>query len=446
MADKRKTPPVPEARRKRVPPTIDLSATEVTPPPAGKASGPRDPQPVREPPPDSPPPRSPEREPPPPVEEPPPAQDEPAEKKASEPPRRGGNAFGALAAGLAGGALVALAAGALWYANAPGPARDNGEQLAALQKQIQDLQSRPAPTAPPVDTRAVDALAQRVARMESTLTNLPKGDTAMTERLAAAENAMKALGVALTALNQRSDDAASNAARAREQAEAAERTVTQLRGSVQEAAKDASAAVAPAQLDALQQRLAALEQAAKSAREEIGKTATADVATRLALSASALRNVVTSGAPFAAELAQAKALGASDAQLAPLTPFAAGGVPSAPTLAQELRAALPAMMQASGAQASPGGFLDKLQANAGRLVRVQPVDAPPGDDASAVLARIEIAAARADIAAALADLNKLPESTRAPAQGFMQKARGRQAALAAANALAADTARALGSK
>lgn len=444
MADKRKTPPVPEARRKRVPPTIDLSASEVTPPPAGEPSGPRDPQPVREPPPDSPPPRSPEREPPPPVEEPPPAQDDPTEKKASEPPRRSG--FAALAAGAAGGAVVALVAGALWYVAAPGPARDNGEQIATLQKQVQDLQSRPAPTAPPVDTRAVDALAQRVARMESALTNLPKGDTAMAERLAAAENAMKALGVALTALNQRSDDAASNAARAREQAEAAERTVTQLRGSVQEAAKDASAAVAPAQLEALQQRLAALEQSAKSAREEIGKTATADVATRLALSASALRNVVTSGAPFAAELAQAKALGASDAQLAPLAPFAAGGVPSAPMLAQELRAALPAMMQASGAQAPPGGFLEKLQANAGRLVRVQPVDAPPGDDASAVLARIEVAAARADIAAALADLAKLSEAARAPAQGFIQKARGRQAALAAANALAADTARALGSK
>ena len=104
------------------------------------------------------------------------------------------------------------------------------------------------------------------------------------------------------------------------------------------------------------------------------------------------------------------------------------------------------MAKLAGAQAPSGGFLERLQANATRLVKVTPVDAPPGDDASAVLARLEVEAAHADIAGALADLAKLPEATRAPAQGFIAKARAREAALAAARDLAADTSRALGSR
>ena len=162
------------------------------------------------------------------------------------------------------------------------------------------------------------------------------------------------------------------------------------------------------------------------------------------MSAAALRDAVTSGAPFAAELAQAKSFSADDKILAPLAPFATAGVPTAPVLAQELRALLPAMLKISGAQAPESGFLERLQANAGRLVRIRPVDAPPGDDASAVLARIEIDAAKADIAAALADLGKLADVTRAPAQGWIERAKARQAALAAARQYAADTARALG--
>ena len=77
-------------------------------------------------------------------------------------------------------------------------------------------------------------------------------------------------------------------------------------------------------------------------------------------------------------------------------------------------------------------------------MHIRPLDAPPGDDPSAVLARLEIDAAKADIAAALGDLGKLAEATRAPARAWMEKAKARQAALAAARQYAADTARALG--
>jgi hypothetical protein len=414
MADKRTTPETPAGaqpdapqdaatgprRKKRAAPTIDLTATEMPSPPHEAAPPPRsDPPPA-------------------------PAQEPPAEARSGGP-----ISLATLAAGVAGAATVALVLAALWLAGLL-PVRtvtstDTGAQVS-------------------VDTKAIDALNLRVSKIEGTISKLPAGDAGVAERLAAADSAMKSLGIALTALNRRSDDTAATASQARERADAAAKAVTDLRASVQDAAKNSSAGISPAELDALQKRMAALEQSAKSARDDIAKASSADIAARLALSAAALRDAVASGAPFAAELAQAKSLGADDKTLAALAPFATAGVPTAPALAQELRALLPAMLKISGAQAPQGGFLERLQANAGRLVRIRPVDAPPGDDASAVLARLEIDAAKADIAAALADLGKLADVTRAPAQGWIERAKARQAALAAARQYAADTARALG--
>ncbi|MFI4961029.1 MAG: COG4223 family protein [Hyphomicrobiales bacterium] len=414
MADKRTTPETPAGaqpdapqdagsgprRKKRAAPTIDLTATEMPSPPHEAA--------------------------PPPQSDPPPApaQEPPAEARPGDP-----ISLATLAAGVTGAATVMLVLVALWLTGLL-PVRfmastDTGAQVS-------------------VDTKAIDALTQRVSKIEGTISKLPAGDAGVAERLAAADSAMKSLGIALTALNRRSDDTAATASQARERADAAVKAVTELRASVQDAAKNSSSGISLADLDALQKRMAALEQSAKAARDDIAKASSADIAARLALSAAGLRDAVASGAPFAAELAQAKSLGADDKVLAPLAPFAATGVPTPPALAQELRALLPAMLKISGAQALEGGFLERLQANAGKLVRVRPVDAPPGDDPSAVLARLEIDAAKADIAAALADLGKLADATRAPAQAWIERAKARQAALAAARQYAADTARALG--
>ncbi len=243
-------------------------------------------------------------------------------------------------------------------------------------KQVQALQNRPAPAAAATDAKAVDALGQRVSELEAALAKLPKGDAGMAERLNAADNAMKSLGVALAALNRRGDDIAAKAAQANARADEAVKAVSELRAGMQDAAKNPSAALSPAELDALQKRIAGLEQAAKTARADIAKASSADMAARLALSAAALRDAVASGAPFSVELAQAKSLGADETIVATLSPLAASGVPKPAALAEGLRALLPAMLKTSGAQAPRGGFLEKLEANAGRLVRIRPVDAP----------------------------------------------------------------------
>ena len=417
MADKPTTPQAPGGRRrKREAPTIDLTATEV--PPAADAIPPQS-------------------EPPPEMRD---AGPEPATQSA--PPSGAQFSTGSVAAGIAGATVMSLVMLALWYAGfSLVPAGDTGApraQVAALQKQVQELESRAAPA----DGKTLEALRARVGKIEEDIAKLPSADKAVAERLSAADNAMKSLGAALTALNRRSDDATATVKQALERAEAAEKAVRELQASVQNVGK--VAAVAPAALDAMQQRLAALEQSAQAAHAEIARTASIDTAARLALSAAALRAAVESGAPYADALAQTKLLGADAAALAPLQAFAASGLPGDRALARELSGLMPALVKAAGAGAAPAGFLERLQANAGQLVRVRPLDAPAGDDPGAVLARLEVEAANADIDGALADLGKLPEPARKPAQAWIAKAKSRQAALAATRDFAAAAARALG--
>jgi hypothetical protein len=441
-------------KRKRAAPTIDLTATEMS---SAADESETTPQPEPTPPESAPQPKPAPSEsvaqPEPPAGKAPQGAEQTTEQH--EPARRRGGFGAAIAAGLAGGIVATGVLAAAWYLGLlPAvPVTSNGEsaQIAALQKQVQDLQNRPAPA---TDNQAVDALSRRVAKIEHDIVNLPPGDTTVAERLAAADNAMKSLGVALSALTKRSDDIAAKANQAEQRAAAAEKAVSDLRDSVKNAASQASSAIDPAQLADVQKRIAGLEQQVTAVREqtvkeiakEIAKTPAVDVAARLALSAASLRDAVESGAPYKTELAQAKSLDADAKALAPLEMFAASGVPSKAALAQQLTALIPAMLKASGAQKPPAGFLERLQANAGSLVHIRPVNAPVGDAPADVLARIEVAAAHADIDGALADLGKLPGPARAPAQAWIAKAKARQQALAAARVFAADAAGKLGKR
>jgi hypothetical protein len=312
-----------------------------------------------------------------------------------------------LAAGLAGAAIMTVALFALWSAGLV-PARYDNSSI--------------------MDSPSITTLNERVGKVESATAKIPN-DSSVSERLSAVDNAMKSLGIALTALNKRSDEVAAREA-------ASEKALAELRDSLRDLTRNTAAGLSPTDLDAVQNRLAALEQTTRRATD--------DHVARLALSAVALRDAVASGAPFTAELDQAKSLGGDDRTLASLAPFAASGVPSAAALAQELKGLIPAMLKASGAQAPVGGFLERLEANAEKLVRIRPVGAPAGDDVAAVLARIEIESANADLAGALADVNKLDGAVRAPVQDWIRRAQARQAAFAAAREFAVETARALG--
>jgi hypothetical protein len=404
MADKPTTPnPAGGGRRKRAAPTIDLTATEVSTtfqaPDAETGEKPD---------------RTSQEQT---AKTQPESPREPAAADAGDGhPPSGAALWQMLAAGCAGAAIMTGVLLALWLGGFL-PVR-NGETAR-------------------VDSTATAALNDRITRIEAAAARPQASDPSVSERLSAADNAMKSLGIALTALTKRNDETAAGAADARARADAAEKAVTQMRASIQDITKNTSGGLSPAEVDIVQKRIAALEQTAKAQP--------ADSPARLALSAAALRDAVLSGVPFIAELEEVKSLGADEKALAPLTLFAKSGAPTNAALALELRALIPALMKSSGAQA-PTGFLERLEANAGKLVRIRPVDAPAGDDASAVLARVEIEAAHAAIDDAIVDLGKLDAATRAPAQEWVRKAQARQAAFAAARQFASEATHALGKR
>ncbi|MBS0247154.1 MAG: hypothetical protein JSR61_11085 [Proteobacteria bacterium] len=352
--------------------------------------------------------------------------------------------------GLVGAAVIALIGVIAWTAglvpNAGSPQSD--PRVAALETQLKDLQSRAA--TPSADAAGNAAVSARIGKLEDQIQKVssssPADAKALSDRVAANDSAMKSLGVALAALNRRYDELAASTKAAQARAEAAEKAAADLRGELQTVSRAASAGASSADLAPLQQRITALEDQTKNANAELARTTRSERAARLALSTAALRDAVLRGVPFAEELAQAKALGADEKSLAPLWPLAAGGVPTAKDLASELNDLLPQLQKAAGSPAASGSFLDRLQANAESLVRIRPAGAPPGDDTSAVLARLETDAMQGNIDAALAEIGKLPEAARQKASGWVTRAVTRQKALAAARDVAADSTRSLGSR
>jgi hypothetical protein len=229
---------------------------------------------------------------------------------------------------------------------------------------------------------------------------------------------MKSLSDNVTGLSRRSDGLETALARRSDGIEAALRE-TQAR------------------LDKLSTALSDLQTTAHAA------AAGSDRAGRLAIAATALRDAVERGGAFAAELAVVKPLAGDAGALAPLEPYAATGVPSSAALAQELTTLLNPMLRAAGEPPRDGGFLDRLQANAEKLVRIRPVDEARGDEQGAILARVEQRAAHANISGALAELAKLPPASRAPVQAWIAKAEARNKAIDASRRFAADAIAAL---
>jgi hypothetical protein len=100
------------------------------------------------------------------------------------------------------------------------------------------------------------------------------------------------------------------------------------------------------------------------------------------------------------------------------------------------------MLKASAAPS--GGFLDRLQANAEKLVSIRRIDEAPGDDPNAIVSRAQGKAARGDLAGAAAELKTLPADVRAPADEWIKKVDARRGAVDASRRVVADALGALG--
>ncbi len=368
------------------------------------------------------------------------------------PPRRGGR-WSHAGAGAIGGIAVLLVLLGLWATGTWPPQTDEGTnqlraRMAMLESQLRDLSARPVTAS--VDPKALQDLSNRLAKLEAAVASARSGnaggpttDPALAERVAAAEAASKALAADMADLRRRTEEIAGAATQAAKAADAAARAAAAAQSAAQTAAQTAArgGGVDRKDLEAVAARVAALEQASRSGADQITGSLRA---AHYAVAAVALRGAVDRNVPFATELGVIKAFVAADVDLTPLETFAAAGIPRPFAFNRELTDLGPEMLRiAQPDEHHEGGFLDRLQANAERLVRIRRVDDAPGDDPAAIIGRIEARGIRMDVSELLAELAKLPPAVRAPAEGWIKKAQVRVAAIELSRRIEADALTAL---
>jgi hypothetical protein len=338
---------------------------------------------------------------------------------------------GALAGAVAGASIPQLLQATGVLSTSESSTRDLDARLSRVEAAQREAPSPSASAA--VDRNALDDLSGRLAKLEAAVTaSRPALDTESANRVTAVEGDLKALTETVGILARRSDALTTNVRETRQRTDSAAAAVAELKAAPR--APAASTEKLEGQVQALTSRAAAVE-------TELAKRAGAqssDRSGRFAVAAAALAAAVERGQPFAAELAAVSSFAPDPKLLAPLAPFAAAGVPTTAALGKELSALIPSLLAAVGGAPHEGSFLEKLQANAGKLVRIHPTQEAPGSDPATVVERIEIKAGKSDITGALAELATLPPAARAPAAGWMDKAQAHSAAVEASRRLAAD--------
>jgi hypothetical protein len=320
------------------------------------------------------------------------------------PPRAAGST--AFIAAVTGAAAAALVIAVVWLSGWP---------------------AVPQAEAPQANTTAIDALTSRVAAIEARVARPAAAapDPALAGRLDALEKSVASLRGDLAGLRAQSEKLAADLK------------------DVKSAPRESAAAV---DLSGINARIAQLEQAtrAQSAATAQGDAKPADDTSLRRIVAAALLDVmVRTGEPFPAALAAAKSLDPSPDALKPLEGFAATGVPNPFNLGRELLALVPKLSPAAEAGATTGsGLVERLQAGASKLVRIERTDTS-GTDRGNVVARVTAAALRNDVNEARRELMTLAPADRAAAQGWIDKADARDAALAASRRFAAEAMTAL---
>jgi hypothetical protein len=381
------TPPPDSGRPRRAPPTIDLKATEVSgPTDTGAEATPEYESEFKS---------EAELE----SDSRPEAKSEPAPEVASQ--QTAAAAVPSWLVGILSGAVAAsLVIGVGWMLGWP-PVQPAG------------------PSAPQVSTADIDGLAARVASVESKTSKpaTPATDPAAAARVEGLERSIVALRGELAAARAQSDKVAT--------------VVNDL--------KSAPGASPAPDLSAIEERITQIERASRDQSAEIARDSAKpadDTSLRRVVVASMLDVAVRQSEPFAPVLAAAKSLTDHAETLKPLDGFAASGVPSAAALSRELLTLVPKLSPPAADNATTGsGLIDRLEAGAAKLVRIERTDAL-GSDRGAIVARVTAAALRNDSNEARRELKTLAPADRAPAQAWIDKADARDAALAASRQFA----------
>jgi len=337
--------------------------------------------------------------------------DRPDNRAEPSSPRDG--ALGRVGAGVIGGLIALLGAGALQYAGllgAPGgnAGGDLGGQIAALKGELAALKNSGGNgTGTRIDglSAALDQVKADVVTLKAALDSGQGDDNAdlatLSDKVAGIEKAVAALGQGGEA--QPVDLG----------------PVNEKLGELEAQLKSAGDAAGEQQ-----SKLAALEQSFSQLSAKVEAQAS-QPKIALAIAAAALKSALDRGAPFAAELDTFAAIAPDAPEIAALRAYADKGVPTRAAIAGEVDAAANAMVAAAKPVDPNAGIFQRLMSSAESLVEVRPIGAVEGKGAPETVARLEVAVNQGDYAKALAEYDTLPEAAKAAGADFAGKLKAR---------------------
>lgn len=304
----------------------------------------------------------------------------------AEQPRREGSTSGLIAAGIVGGLIALVGAGALQYAGVlPGgrTGKDTSADIAALNAEIDGLKQSVANLAAAPAAKPDETLAARVAALETS-----------------AANGTSAGGSGET--NAASDQKIASLSGEVEQLKADLSKATQT-----QATSDAEVSK---RLDDAEKKLSGPSQESAVAR---------------AIAAAALKAAIDRGGPFQPELDTFANVASDDPAVADLKNFAQTGVPSRADLIRQVSDVATAIVATAQTDDPNQSWSDRLMSSAKSLVQVRPVGNVPGDGVDAIAARFEDKVRNGDLPGAVTEWNNLPDAAKSASAAFKQSLEAR---------------------
>ncbi|WP_221982639.1 hypothetical protein [Rhizobium laguerreae] len=304
-----------------------------------------------------------------------------------QPAPKSAGTSGLIAAGIFGGLVALLGAGAIQYAGyLPGS-------------------SAPQTTSPETADLAgeIDGLKQSVANLAANPASTD--DSELEKRVAALETTAKAPAVAaptdsanVDALNQKIAELTGQ--------------VDQLRSTLAQSSEQQTTNGAD-----IAKRLEEAEKKLNEPRE--------DVAVARAIAAAALKAAIDRGGPFLAELDTFAGVAPDDPAVADLRAFAETGIPSRTELVGEVPDVATAIVEAVNQPDPNQSWSDRLMSSAKSLVTVRPVGNIVGESVEAIAARMEEKVKNGDLPGASAEWNSLPALGKQASAAFKQSLEAR---------------------
>lgn len=322
------------------------------------------------------------------------AQEEPLAKEPplTEPvqpaPQKGARTSVLVAAGIFGGLVALLGAGAIQYAGylpSSSTQQTNSGELADLSGEIEGLkQSVASLAANPPPAADSSALEKRVAALEAGPQTPASGTSTGS---ADAE-----------ALNQKIADLTAE--------------IDQLKTSLAQTTEQQASNGAD-----ISSRLAEAEKKLNEPRE--------DVAVARAIAAAALKAAIDRGGPFIAELDTFAGVAPDDPAATDLRNFAETGVPSRAELIRQVPDVATAIVESVNQPDPNQSWSDRLMSSAKSLVSVRPVGNVEGESVEAIAARMEDKVKNGDLPGAATEWNSLPATAKQASAAFKQSLEAR---------------------